>query len=165
MTKIYKKSQPITADSKTQDKIISEISKFRKKIHKKYNIRLYVSIPKFKKNCEPIISLDDFWNIVIEVIAEDRPHLIKYTNFKSKTRLREWMLYSHSFAFIAKTQLDHGVFDIGVFMNKTHASVINSITKAENAIWIGYADFLKVYNKLDNKLKEYVGTISKDTKV
>jgi len=165
MAKTYKKSQTITSDSKTQDKIISEISKFRKKIHKKYNLKLYVSVPKFKKNHEPIITLDDLWDLVIEVIAEDRPHLMEYTDFKSKTRLREWMFYAHSFAFIAKTQLDYGVSDIGVFMNKTHASVINSITKTENAIWVGYDDFLKVHDKLDNKLKEYVGTISKDTKV
>ena len=165
MVKIYKKSQIIEADLKTQNKIISEISKFRRRIHKKYNLKLYVAIPKFKRNLDPIITLDDLWDLVIEVIAEDRPYLIKYTDFKSKTRLREWMFYAHSFAFIAKTQLDYGLSEIAVFMNKTHASVINSINKTENAIWVGYDDFLKVHDKLDNKLKEYVGTISKDTEV
>ena len=159
------KKQFIYINETLNNDIDEEVEKFRKKIFDKYKIKLYIAIPKTKVNLKPIISLYNFWNLAIEIISEDHPHLLNYADFTVKNRTREWMLYVHSFAFLSKAELSFGPTEISKFMDKTHASIINSITKAEHAIWANDNTFLEVHNKLIIKLTEYVGTISKNTKV
>jgi hypothetical protein len=165
MSKTKQSSDYIDFNSETQFKIESEANNFRDKIFKDYKIRIYITIPSINFNKPGIASMHDFWHIITEIIQQDNPELYQYTDFKKKTRGREWMIYTHSFAFLVNKRLNFGPSEIARFMHKTHASIINSINKTENAIWTNDNHFLSVHHKLHEKLKEYVGIISENTKV
>ena len=165
MIKTKQSSDYINFNNEIQSKIENEVKDFRDKIFNDYKIKIYITIPSINRNKPPIASMHDFWHIVTEIIQKDNPELYQYIDFKKKTRSKEWMFYVHSFAFLANKKLDFGPTEISRFMNKNHATIINSINKTENAIWANDDYFLFVYNKMHEKLKEYVGIISKNTKV
>lgn len=147
------------------NKVHDDVQQFKEEILEKYDIKLYVAIPKINFSLKPIISLSDLWHLILEMLEEDHPHLLQYANFKNKTRIREWMIYNHSFSYLACRELGYGPTQISLFLNKTHASIINSVNKAEFAIETKEKDFMPIHNKLFNKLQKYVGTICEDSKI
>jgi len=165
MSKTKQSNDYASFNSEIQDKIESEVSNFRDKIFEDYKIKIFITIPKIDLKKPPIASIHDFWHLVKNVIELDNPELLQYVDFKNKTRRRDWMIYAHSFAFLAHKRLGFGPSQIARFMHKTHASIINSINKTENAIWTKDVYFISIYDKLHKNLKNYVGIISKNTKV
>ena len=149
----------------SQEQIELEISNFRSKMFNIHDVKLYVVSVPVNPNQNRIISLKELWALLIEVVAENDPEYLEYTFLQKKTRKRTWITYMHAFSHIANKELNFGPTLIGEFLHKNHATAINSINRSEAYIWSNDETFMPGYNLLLNKLKDYVGTIPKNTEI
>ena len=127
-----------------------ESEKNKKKIKSKYNVDIYISIPREAKG----ITLHTLHEILLKIVNINDPDLMIYTDFTRKTRTKQWMMYQHSFCHIAYSQLCYTKSDIGKYIGKTHATVINAIKKSDNYLWYGEFEFKKVYESLLKEIKK-----------
>lgn len=142
-----------------------KVKDFRESIYNTYGIKLYIAIPNIKFNDKPIVELSDFWDMVRHMIIRDNPELKEFAELKTKTRLRDFIYYYHAYNFLSRKVLGYTYKSIGKCLGRNHASIVHSVKQAKNLLWCEDDQFMKIFNELKDKLKEYVETISEDTKV
>ena len=146
-------------------KLDEEISLFKQRIEERYDINLYIAIPRAEVYKTPSVSLSDLWDLTFELIKDNNPELLPYKDVNIRNRTRVFMNYLHAFAYIARNKLFFTYESIGEFVKRRHCSIMNSVKVAKTYIDLKDVDFLTVYDELIFKLNQYVGGISEDPKV
>jgi sulfur relay (sulfurtransferase) DsrF/TusC family protein len=140
----------LSKDQKLKSPVKLEADEFVKRIKEKYNVDIYVAV----SNSSDKISLNTLHQALLNIINQNDPDLIIYSDFQNNTRVRSWMLYQHAFCYVAYKHLWCTKTDIGKFINRTHATIINSIKKSENFLWCDDLEFNLIYNRLYKELKK-----------
>ena len=73
------------------------------------------------------------------------------------------MIYLHNFCYIAYS-LGYSKSKIGIYLERNHATVINSCKRVSNGMDINDKFTIDVYNNIINELKNYVGTVPENLK-
>jgi len=146
------------------ENISNDINNFIKSIKDKYGIKLDLNIDDvIKKDFDNRmkITLKELHEIIIKTAEKYNPDILNELDFS--TRRRPTINYSHCFAYIAD-KLGYKKVEIAKYMNKNHATVINSIVRARAFIQIKDSEFTTTYNSILNTYKYYVGNVSEDVK-
>lgn len=121
-----------------------EINEFKKYIRSKYDLKVIV-----------LTELDSVYRLTIPQLADivDR-NLDKYSNGKQTTirlldrsRKDDRVLHHQVFCKICK-ELNYGVSELGRFLNKDHSTIIYSVKRASDLIYIKDNRFLTVYESV-----------------
>jgi len=137
----------------------SEIKEFKKRILKMYGTNVFI-----------YMKTDTNFNVDLETMGKCTMRVMKkyHTEFKHikslgvRKRPRAFLVYVQALSYIAYKD-GHSKSSIGIYLKRTHATVINSIKMVENALCTN--DQL-ILNAIDNILKEieHVGTIPENFK-
>jgi hypothetical protein len=136
-----------------------EIKAFKDRILKIYGVKLFVYM---NVNTNYDIDLEVMGKCTLKAIKTNH---IEYRNINSLTvrkRPRSFLIYIQALSYIAYKN-GYSKSSIGLYLNRTHATVINSIKMVENAL---FTNDKKILKTLDNILKEieHVGTIPENFK-
>ena len=130
--------------------IREDLDRFIRHIKEQYGIRLELNIGdvigKWLQDQERV-SLDELHMILIDTAKRYDPEIVELLDFS--TRKKPVIDYSHCFAYIAH-KLGYKKIEIAAYMKKDHATVINSIRRAESFIEIGDPEFTLIYNSILN---------------
>ena len=151
-------------NNKKVENINNDLNNFVTLIKNKYNIKLNLNINDIIKEDfenKKRVTLKELHEIVIITAKKYDPDIINYLDFS--TRRHPVITYAHCFAFIAD-KLGYKKVEIADYMDKNHATVINSIVRARDLIQIGDSEFTTTYNSILNSYRYYVGNVSKDVK-
>lgn len=125
------------------------ISKFKKKIFDSYGIKLTILTP-----------ADNVYRLTIpETAAIVNRHLVKYTlnnkkkaiDLQNKTRRDDRVLHHQVFCKLCK-DMNYTLTEIGRYLDKDHSTIIYSIRRATDMIYINDNRFLTVYNSVKKDL-------------
>lgn len=151
-------------NNKKVENINNDLNKFVALIKDKYNIKLNLNVNDIIKEDfenKKRVTLKELHEIVIITAKKYDPDIIKYLDFS--TRRKPVINYAHCFAFIAD-KLGYKKVEIADYMDKNHATVINSIVRARDLIQTGDSEITTTYNSILNSYRYYVGNVSKDVK-
>ena len=142
----------------------NEIQAFIEQFKVKYNQSIEVTVGLEKvgltNSKKSLVSLE---KIIIQDMHEIYPEYSHVKSFKYRTRYIEFMRYCQSFQYIAYMS-GNTYMRIGKYIGRDHASVINSVKKVKNYLYCNDIEFARTYFPLLKKIKDYVGTISDNTK-
>jgi len=147
-----KKAMDMTRD------IQNFICDFGKKYGQFIEITVGIDESNIIRNKNTLKSMETF---AILYMHQRSPQLYHIKNFKYKSRKLEYLRYSQAFQYIA-FNLGYKKIKIGDLISRNHATVINSIRKAENYLFTACPEFIDIYYPLLNKIENYVGTLSAD---
>ena len=135
-----------------------DISNFKKEFLKLYGVKLYIYSPTEKEKRKPISIFHD---VALDALHESMPRFRNIKSLQNKTRLRDYLVYVQVMSYLAHKE-GHSKTSIGKFLNRNHATVINSCKMIENGFFSKDKTVLHAYNNTLKKLEEYVGTISEN---
>jgi hypothetical protein len=140
----------------------NDIQAFIQKFEKKYGEIISITTKEVSMlkggNTHVLCKLEQ---ITITQMHLTNPELRHITSFKHKTRKIEFMRYTQAFQYVAFTNgFKKGV--IAAYVNRTHASVINSIKQVENYKFNKCLKFSELFTNLLNTIDNYVESISND---
>jgi len=140
--------------------VFLEAENFSDRIKEKYGVKLGMYLTENLRT--HTISLKQLYHLVELAVEQNHPEEVKNFNFKT-TRRRVIMNYQHAFCSIAWEMLGYKKITIGEFLDKNHATVINSIRNADSFLSVNDVEFRIIYDSILKKLEEHVGFISKNT--
>ncbi len=138
-------------------KLKSQIARFKKKMYKEHGVELYIMKP---LDTDHRCTLEKYKQLTLKCIVEDHPKYKKY-NFKTKSRERDFIIYLQAMSFIAHND-GYSLTGIALSIHRTHATIINSCNVIKNGIYTRDKKILSVISKINNKIDNYVGTVSKN---
>ena len=134
----------------TKTKDVEElISKFKKRIFDSHGIKLTILTP-----------ADDIYRLTIPETADIvNKHLLKYNfnnkkksvDLQNKSRRDDRVLHHQVFCKICK-DMNYTLTEIGRYLDKDHSTIIYSIRRATDMIYINDNRFLTVYNSVKKQV-------------
>lgn len=106
-----------------------------------------LKIHEFRKNQEPILTL----NVIENVVLENYPITITPEQFKSKDRRREFVDTRAIFSHIAR-KYKYSYSQIAKYMGRDHTSIIHLVRKTDDLLDVDVV-FKDVYFNIINKIK------------
>ena len=137
------------------------IRKFKSIFYAEYGVMLHVFIPPADKN---EISLSTLEMVTLARLYKDLPDFKDIATLLNRTRVKDYLVYVHCFCYIAYT-LGYSKSYISKYLNKVHATVINSVRRVQDGIDTDDFYITKVYSNIINELENYVGTIPENIKI
>ena len=131
------------------------IRDFKSKFYADYGVNLHVFVPPKEDNRITLTTLEI---VTLATLYRDIPKFTHITSLLNRTRVKEYMIYLHNFCYIAHS-LGYNKSKIGIYLERNHATVINSCKRVSNGMDINDKFTIDVYNNIINELKNYVGTI------
>jgi hypothetical protein len=141
----------------TQD---NDIKKFKKKFFKKYGVHLYIHSaghPNYK------IALEVLEECTLMALKLDNPKYKWMENLKYKLRERPYLVYTQAMAYLGHIA-GHSKSSIGHYMNKNHATIINSVKQVENALFTKEPMLNEALSNILKEIENHVGIIPEDIK-
>lgn len=135
-----------------------EVEEFSERIKKKYGVTVGMYVK--EKVDKHVISLAELRTLVEKSILEQCP---EESGSLFKTRRKPTIDYQHSFCLIAWEFLGYPKTNIARYLGRNHATVINSINKAQGWLDINDAEFTYVHNNVLEKVNKYVGNVPENT--
>lgn len=127
------------------------IKRFKKRFNKKFSAKIEIKYT-FTESVNsielPLLELEQLQEIVDVYLQEYAGH----NTILCKSRLGEIALYRHIFCKLAR-EMDYQWTTIGVFLNRTHASIINGHKKITNCLIIKDKQVTKIYLEIISHLK------------
>lgn len=127
------------------------IKRFKKRFKKKFSAKIEIKYT-FTESINsielPLIELDQLKEIVDEHLKSNTGH----NTILCESRLQEIALYRHIFCKIAR-DMDYQWTIVGVFLNRTHASIINGHNKITNCLFIKDKKITKMYSEIISHIK------------
>ena len=145
--------------NKNLAQVYLEVDEFSTRIKNKYGVNVGVYVK--GKITGLSITLHELHKVIESAIMELHPEESGQMDFK--TRRRPLINYQHSFALVAWEKLGYSKTEVARYMGKNHATIINSIRKAEGFLDVCDTDFTGIHKIVLKKFNEYVGTISEDS--
>jgi len=137
-----------------------DISEFQKNFYEKYGVRIFIYTP---QECNDKIPLDVFHTCTLDALHENVPEHKKVPSLKEKIRFRSYLVYVQTMSYLAHKE-GHSKTSIGKYLNRNHATIINSCKMVDNGFFTKDKVVIDAYNNILNKLIEHVGTIPKNFK-
>lgn len=139
--------------------LYKEIQKFKDKLYENYKIKVHI----FFDETELVrLTLEDLESILILKLKKNYPDFKKITYFRNtKSRKYHLVLYSQLFSYIANKKYNYSKSEIARYMAKDHSTVIHSIKSINNYFDTDH----KLVKELYNEINEYVGLITKNTRI
>jgi len=136
-----------------------EIEVFKERMLKVYGANVFVYT---KNNTKFNIDLETIGACALQAVKNNNPEFNHIKSLSIRKRPRPFLVYVQALSYIAYKD-GHSKTNIGLYLKRTHATVINSIKMVENALFTKDKLILKA---IDNILKEieHVGTIPKNLK-
>jgi len=78
-------------------------------------------------------------------------------DFKATTRKRELVYYRHALSYILYNNADLGLSEIGRLLDKTHATIINSIKETKNLVECGDRQMAIIYDEVYKAVRDTLG--------
>jgi len=141
-----------------QNQLLDELQKNVRSLIKKYNIQLKI----FFDKKTTMVKIQDIEKFALEHLHTNYPRFAHIKTLSEKTRIRDIMIHQQAACLIAHN-CKHTKTYIGQHFKRDHSSAINSITQAENYLWSKDKTFIEIYNYINNKINNYVGTISNNS--
>ena len=148
-----------------KDGLTVDTQDFVKKVKERYNLDVNVILGGtiLDQKTGNKIALDILRDEAFHAMCMYDPSLATYLSMKSKTRKREFLVWSQCFQYLAWMH-GYSKLDIAKNLMKNHATIISSINKVSNAIEGYNPDLKKVYDYLTNYYLTHVGDITKNIK-
>ena len=73
------------------------------------------------------------------------------------------MIYTQTFSYVCHL-MGYSKTRIGVYLGRTHATIINSCRRVENGLETNDKLTLDTYNKIINEIENYVGNVPENIK-
>jgi|TARA_R110000796_G_scaffold103914_1_gene213391 hypothetical protein len=135
-----------------------DIKEFKKQFYHKYGVELYIysaGEPNYK------IGLDIFEECALIALKKNNPRYNYMDNMQSKLRSRPYLVYTQAMSYLAYVG-GHTKSSIGQYINKNHATIINSIKQVENALFTKEPMLNDALNNTLKEIENYVGIIPED---
>ena len=150
--------------------IKEEIASFIENMSDKYNKKLQIIVSDHTSriglnqisNAHSLSKIKNLETLVINAMHIEYPEYKYVTSFVCKTRRQEYVMWMQDFSYVA-WKIGYNKSYIGRFIDRNHASVIHSINQTETLLEVKDKQFVKVYNKVLNLIKNHVGIISTNT--
>lgn len=143
-------------------RIKNDIDNFKNLMKSKYDVNIIIDFNPVVKTHKLKLSLKDLHTLVKHTAVKYDPDILSNVVYFN-TRLRRVINYSHSFSYIAH-KLGYKKIEIAEYLNRNHATVINSIRKAEDLITMNDSEFMTTYQAILNTYNQHVGTTSENIK-
>jgi len=143
-------------------RIKNDIDNFKSLMKSKYDVDIVIDFNPVVKSHKLKLSLKDLHTLVKHTAVKYDPDILENVVYFN-TRLRRVINYSHSFIYIAH-KLGYKKIQISAYLKKNHATIINSIKKAEDLITINESDFMTTYQAILNTYNQHVGATSENIK-
>jgi len=135
-----------------------DIKKFKKKFLQKHGVHLYIHSagqPHYR------IELDILEECTLTALKRDNPKYNYMDNLKYKLRERPYLVYAQAMAYLAHIA-GHTKSSIGQYINKNHATIINSVKQVENALFTNERMLNDALNNILKEIENHVGIIPED---
>ncbi len=134
------------------------IARFEKRFKKQFGEEVTVLIgtadsPKLNKNRVAIRIIE---RIALRNLTENYPAFKSIKNFKYRTRKVQYMMHLQAFCIIAYIE-GYNKSEIARYIERNHASIINSIDQAENYLYQKWPEYVKIHSNTLIQLNNYVG--------
>lgn len=136
------------------------IKDFKSKFYADYGINLHVFIPPKE---DDKITLNILEIVTLAAFYRDFPELSYIESLHNRLRKKEYITYVQAFSYLAY-KLGYNKNRIGRYLNRTHATVINSCRRVEDGMDTKDKFTLSVYNSIIKELENYVGNLPKNIK-
>lgn len=140
--------------------VLKDIESFKAEIHEKYGIDIYL----FIKEMDNRLNLKVLEKMCIATLHEQYPSFIGTKSLKHKSRLKAVTMLRQIFFYLAITKYGYRKTEASKYMNRNHATSIHSIKVCEDYMYIGYSEFNRCLESVQNKIEQYVGNISENNK-
>ena len=140
--------------------ILKDIESFKAEIHEKYGVDIYL----FIKEMGDRLSLKVLEKMCIATLYEQYPSFINTKSLKNKSRLRPVTMFRQIFFYLAITKYGYRKTEASKYMKRNHATSIHSIKVCEDYMYIGYSEFNRCLESVQNKIEQHVGNISENNK-
>lgn len=127
------------------------IKRFKKRFNKKFSAKIeikYTFIESVNSIELPLLELEQLQEIVDSYLKSNTGH----DTILSESRLGKIALYRHIFCKLAR-EMDYQWTTVGVFLNRTHASIINGHKKITNCLLIKDKEITKMYTEIISHIK------------
>ena len=149
----------------TKDSLTTDTQDFVKKVKEKYDLDVNIVIGGtiLDQKTGNKIALDILRDEAFSAMCLYDPSLSSYLSMRSKSRKREFVMWSQCFQYLAWMH-GYSKIEIGRNLMKNHATIISSINKVSNAIDGYNPDLKEIYEYLKNYYLTHVGDITKNIK-
>lgn len=141
-----------------QEVLLQELKESVQSVIDKYNIKLKI----FFNKKTSFVKLQEIEKFGLEHLHTNYPKYSHITSFSTRTRIKDIMMHQQAVCLVAHNYM-HSKTYIGQYFGRDHSSAINSIKQADNYLWSKDKKFIQIYNFINNKVNNYVGTISNNT--
>ena len=143
------------------NKVHYEIENFKETIYQNYGIKIHVF---FKEADIPSVSLEDLEFILVFKLKKDHPDFKQISSFRDSTSRKYYLvLYRQLFCYIAHKKYGYSKSEIGRYLSKDHTTVIHSIRSVNNYFDTDDKLVKALYNDISKAIKDYVGSITKNS--
>lgn len=140
--------------------ILKDIHSFRIKLYDKYGVDIHL----FIKEKDHRLSLAVLEKMCIATLHEQYPSFIHTKSLKDRTRIKPITMLRQIFFYIAVQRFGYGKSESGKYMRRDHATCIHSIKVCEDYMYIGYSEFNRCLESVQNKIDQHVGNIPENNK-
>ena len=136
------------------------IKDFKSKFYADYGINLHVFVPPKEDHK---ITLNILEIVTLAALYRDFPEFSYIKSLHNKLRKKEYITYVQAFSYLAY-KLGYNKNRIGKYLNRTHATVINSCRRVEDGTYTKDKLTLSAYNSVIKELENYVGNLPENIK-
>tara|TARA_R110001606_G_scaffold238678_1_gene386694 strand:+ start:3460 stop:3969 length:510 start_codon:yes stop_codon:yes gene_type:complete len=133
-----------------------EIKEFKQNFFNKHGVKVCV-YSLSKRN--DIQSVEVFLKCALIALHKHKPRFKDITSMSHKLRQRDFLVYLQAVSYLAWEE-GHSKKAVSIHVERTHATVINSINQIENGISVGDVLIVNTINNILIELQNYVGNIS-----
>ena len=137
-----------------------DIKVFKERFLNRYGIKVHIFLPDAPQNK---IALDTAHLCTLAAFYSEYPEFSYVSSLLVRLRKREFMIYTQTFSYVCHL-MGYSKTRIGVYLGRTHATIINSCRRVENGLETNDKLTLDTYNKIINEIENYVGNVPENIK-
>tara|TARA_R110002167_G_scaffold177167_2_gene376927 strand:+ start:7022 stop:7552 length:531 start_codon:yes stop_codon:yes gene_type:complete len=137
-----------------------DIQQFKDYFKKEYSLNIQI-LQATKSNYK--LDLEVFSECTLNALHKNEPEYRYIKSLTHRSRLRKYLLYVQVMSYLAYEN-KHTKVSIGQFIDRNHATVINSIRQVENYLFVNDDLTIGIFNNITKEIQNHVGTLSKNIK-
>jgi hypothetical protein len=137
-----------------------DIKVFKELFLNRYGIKVHIFLPNAPQDK---IALDTVHLCTLAALYSEYPEFSHIVSLLERVRKREFMIYAQTFSYVCHL-IGYSKTRIGIYLGRTHATIINSCRRVENGLETNDKLTLDTFNKLVNEIENYVGNVPENIK-
>lgn len=137
-----------------------DIKQFKERFLNRYGVKVHIFLPNAPQDK---IALDTVHLCTLAALYNEYPEFSHIVSLLERVRKREFMIYTQIFSYVCHL-MGYSKSRIGIYLGRTHATIINSCRRVENGFETNDKLTLDTYNKLVNEIENYVGNVPENIK-